>query len=171
MVHVCIGSRKLLELWKTKYVFSQPSILTIAVCIRNQDIYIGPPSLVDDEAVKCSDIDVPSPTRPTLVDYLISMAKFSRIVRKVLKVVSLYACSLVADVKSYSAESTKLSLPVWTEELHNLTLELSVHFSLYLTNPLAMARKSSNVLAYRKRRRVRGPFLDDQAKGVDSVSL
>ena len=82
--------------------------------------------------MNCSDIEIPTATRPTLTSYLIEMAKFSRIVRKVLKVVDILLRPFAINEQSYSAESTKLSFPVWTEELHNLTQELAVPFMLLL---------------------------------------
>ena len=48
VVYVCIGSRKFLKLRKTKYIL--PCLnFNLLVCIRNQDIYIGNPSLFDDD--------------------------------------------------------------------------------------------------------------------------
>ena len=47
MVYVRFGGRELFELWKTEYL--SPRSKLRLVCIRNQDIYIGDPSLFDDE--------------------------------------------------------------------------------------------------------------------------
>ncbi len=48
VVYVCIGSREFFELRKTEFI-SLYLLFNLLVCIRNQDIYIGNPSLFDDD--------------------------------------------------------------------------------------------------------------------------